>query len=572
MKKTLLAVVLALLMVVALGLTACQQTVTLTLYDTDGTTVLDTVTVKSGEAPAKPQDPTKAGHTFEGWFVTPTNQTEFDFTKPLTKDAKAYAQWIDNTYEDGRIWVIVGNGTFSWEEAVSGSRFTKKSGTNNVFELTTDLYKDNEFQLTVLLEDGGLAYKNGGARACGSNLRNAGEYMEAKGNGLDSAANTNILVTKDGNYTLTLITAEDNAKNRITVKRNGDATPPDEKVTISYHIKGNGITYWADALTPATTFKENTAGKMELTVYLKQNEEFMFTKMSTKGDTHKQETTYNATNLTETSKTLFEGTSNLKAKEAGYYTFILDVDKKEISATLDKETARIEMNYFIDGTILGGTYGDYMKADKQAQYKMTKNGDIYSIEGVQLNKDEELIIRSHPATEKDLTWSTPRTDYGVKYLFGTTGFVAANNNIKVEESGKYNIIFDSYTQFVTVAKEGKDIYIKGSMQTNWSHGFKSEYKFSATDNKNVYELTITLAVDNEFGLETYFVGSKVGGVWVGLSDKLGTAGDANGSFSTTLSNGDASHNLVCNQAGTYKLSYNLETGKLDIYAVTEPAA
>ena len=39
--------------------------------------------------------------------------------------------------------------------------------------------------------------------------------MEAKGNGLDSAANTNILVTKDGNYTLTLITAEDNAKTEL---------------------------------------------------------------------------------------------------------------------------------------------------------------------------------------------------------------------------------------------------------------------------------------------------------------------------------------------------------------------
>ena len=572
MKKTLLAFALVLVMAVAIGLTACQQTVTLTLYDTDGTTPLATVKVRSGEAPTKPKDPVKEGYTFEGWFLTPTHATEFDFTKPLTKDAKAYAQWIDNTYQDSRVWVIVGNGAYSWEEAVSGSRFTKKSGTNNVFELTTDLYKDNEFQLTVLLEDGGLAYKNEGARACGSNLRKADEYMEAKDNGYDTAANTNILVKQDGNYTLTLITAEENSGNRITVKRNGDATPPDEKVTISYHIKGSGITYWADALTPATTFKENVAGKMELTVYLKQNEEFMFTKMSTKGDTHKQETTYNTTNLAEASKALFEGAGNLKAKEAGYYTFVLDVDKKEISATLDKDTARVENNYFIDGNILGGKYGDYMKAEKQAKYKMTKNGDIYSIEGVQLNKDEELIIRSHPATETNLTWDSPRTDYGVKYLFGTTGFTAANNNIKVEESGKYNIIFDSYTQFVTIAKEGKDIYIKGSMQDGWVHGFKSEYKFAATSNKNVYELTITLAADAEFGLETYFVGSKVGGVWVGLTDKLGTDGDANSSFSTTKANGTQSHNLVCNVAGTYKLSYNLETGKLDIYSVTEPAA
>ena len=54
MKKTLLAVVLALLMVVALGLTACQQTVTLTLYDTDGTTVLHEIKVKKGGTATKP--------------------------------------------------------------------------------------------------------------------------------------------------------------------------------------------------------------------------------------------------------------------------------------------------------------------------------------------------------------------------------------------------------------------------------------------------------------------------------------------------------------------------------------
>ncbi len=48
MKKTLLAVVLTLCMILSVALVACQDQVTLTLYDNDGTTVLNTVKVNRG--------------------------------------------------------------------------------------------------------------------------------------------------------------------------------------------------------------------------------------------------------------------------------------------------------------------------------------------------------------------------------------------------------------------------------------------------------------------------------------------------------------------------------------------
>lgn len=48
MKKTLIAIVLTLCLVLTVALSACKEQVTLTLYDNDGSTVLETVKVERG--------------------------------------------------------------------------------------------------------------------------------------------------------------------------------------------------------------------------------------------------------------------------------------------------------------------------------------------------------------------------------------------------------------------------------------------------------------------------------------------------------------------------------------------
>lgn len=62
MKKFLSIVSIALLIVaMTLSMVACNktETVTLTLYDNDGTTVLSTQKVEKGKAPTMPEAPTK---------------------------------------------------------------------------------------------------------------------------------------------------------------------------------------------------------------------------------------------------------------------------------------------------------------------------------------------------------------------------------------------------------------------------------------------------------------------------------------------------------------------------------
>lgn len=569
MKKFLSIVSIALLIVaMTLSMVACNktETVTLTLYDNDGTTVLSTQKVEKGKAPTMPEAPTKEGFTFKGWFVTPTSAKAFDFDAPMKEDAKAYAQWQDNSFTDTRDWVISGTMNGWGNNLATNYHMTKVADKNNVFELKIDLHAGDAFQLTVLLESGILDYNNpDGARASFRNLVGADEYMEAA-TGLDE--NKNISVKKDGNYTLTLTTDSNTSNNRLTVTRNGDAKPVEVQEVVNYYIKGAGITSWANVFSPATRFVAGADGKHTLTVQLKANEEFMFMGAVTKGDEIKENSQYfNITNVDEASLDLFTGTGNIKTKEAGKYTFVLDPESKTISAT--KSAAdETEYNYFIDGSILGGKWGDYQKSENQAKYKMIQKGDVYTLENVVLNQDEELVVRAHKTTDEKLTWDNVIAQYDAEYLVGSVGFSAVskdNKNVKVGESGTYNITFNSYSKVLAIAKVGKDVFVKGTMN-GWAHEFKDEFKMTAnSENKEVYEITLTFAKDVEFGLDVYNIGAQEGGLWVG-KDKLGTDGDANAIFTV-----EGKGNLCCSEAGEYRVVYNYKTDKIDIYKVAATA-
>ncbi len=205
-----------------------------------------------------------------------------------------------------------------------------------------------------------------------------------------------------------------------------------------------------------------------------------------------------------------------------------------------------------------------MEAVNEAKYKMTKNGDIYTIEGVELKAGEELIVRTYKASETEYTWNNINKTFNADYLHASVGFGVAskdNHNIKVGEDGTYNITFDAYMQTVSIAKDGKDVYIKGDTVNNWEHKFQDEYKFTVTQDAAVYELTIELAEGAKFGLAVYNIGESSGnGGWVGRA-QLGTDGTANNMFGES---GD----LACATAGTYRLTYNYKTNTLDIYTVT----
>ncbi|MEO2256334.1 InlB B-repeat-containing protein [Paenibacillus amylolyticus] len=69
-------------------------------FETNGGSVVPDQTVTYGELAAAPDDPTKAGHTFAGWYTEPEWSTPFDLnTRSIVQDTTLYAKWAPNTYK-----------------------------------------------------------------------------------------------------------------------------------------------------------------------------------------------------------------------------------------------------------------------------------------------------------------------------------------------------------------------------------------------------------------------------------------------------------------------------------------
>ena len=63
-------------------------------FDTVGGSRIDPVTVRHGNAVAKPKDPVNGGYIFDGWYTDKTYRTPYNFATVLTQDTTIYAKWF----------------------------------------------------------------------------------------------------------------------------------------------------------------------------------------------------------------------------------------------------------------------------------------------------------------------------------------------------------------------------------------------------------------------------------------------------------------------------------------------
>ncbi len=71
------------------------QTYTVTFdYNYSGSTATY-VTVNSGEAVSKPEDPERDGYTFDGWYTDSATTAAYDFSTAVTFDLTLYAKWLN---------------------------------------------------------------------------------------------------------------------------------------------------------------------------------------------------------------------------------------------------------------------------------------------------------------------------------------------------------------------------------------------------------------------------------------------------------------------------------------------
>lgn len=615
MNKKIFATV-ALCMVLTLctvGLVACnngnnsdKDQVTVTFYDaTDSANLVKLKDVKVDKgSTVESYTPTKdGGYEFVNWFAVPSKNHAFDFGTAINEDTNVYAGFT-LFKNDTREFYVVGSGTSellfqsNWGKVLTDAHKMTKDASKNEYTIQMDVKQGDEFQFVI---NSDWANKRGYGYMSTSTLTNGTAAFEGQGSVYDeSSKGSNIKCVYSGNYKFTLKTypnedyynengtgyTEERKEiynvglyDKIEWTRVGDVV--NDVVTVTnYYIKGKNITGWKDMYNAATQMVAN-GDVHTLKVYLKKNDEFMFTSRVTKIENGESTASVGseyikANVLTEASKEyLGSTTSNMTAKADGEYTFTYNSTSKELSVTFDSSKAPAAYKYYLDGNFNGGNYGDFIT--KPDDFKMTETpsgSGVYAIKGVTFDEGKEFLIRSY-AVEDTADWNHTHIDFQFAYLAPNAAFEVAsatNNNIKIKTAGTYDVSFDSYSKMITIVNHVEadpadtlDIYIKGSGINNWNHGFSADYVMTLSADKTTYEYTLTVAANStvEFGLEKHTKGEKEGyGDYLGLS-ALGSSGDANSSF--TLESGA---NFKCSTAGTYKIVYNIETGKVDFYAAT----
>lgn len=183
--------------------------VTVTYYDTDGKTVLDTAEIEHG-GQAEEKTPEKDGYSFTGWFVSPKLSRRYDFSQQVTNDLSLYAGF-SKYQKDERSFAIVGNGKSTvlkesnWGKTIGDAEKMKKedSDTANIYTITVDLCEGDEFQFAA---DSSWSDQRGAGYMLTMAQDGTTYFKKADGLGKSDSRKSNIQCQKDGNYTFTLTT------------------------------------------------------------------------------------------------------------------------------------------------------------------------------------------------------------------------------------------------------------------------------------------------------------------------------------------------------------------------------
>lgn len=571
---------------------------TVTYYD--GTTVLDTQKVKEGEKATK-WIPEKTDYTFVDWYATPNFAHLFPFDEPISEDKSAFAQWSSAVQsEDTRTFYIVGSGTSpmlrasNWGKDTSDQHKMTKAEGKNEYTYTLDLNVGDKFQFEISgtgdwMNQRGVGYLDTLTLENGTTVFSGSSTI-----GDNSSYRLDIKCEYAGNYTFTLTTHPDddtyetnhpsyteankeafniNPLDKITWVRNGEVSEEVDVIT-DYYIKGAQITNWKDMYNPSTKMT-NKDGVFTLEVYLKENDEFMFSSRNTIGAEVSTGTEYiYASSLDEASKAYVSGEArNMTAKASGTYKFTYTEATKVLTVSFDAEKVPAATDYYIDGTFAEGVadWSGYCFNDQFKLTETTAGSGIYVINNVTLKADSQIIIQAFKlgSTERG-EWGTDGYNglgsYNFTYLFGGgTDFEAVgggNNNIKVLTAGTYNITFDSYAKIMTIesANAVNDAYIVGSMTGEGGWKVSEDWKMTLDAATNTYTITATFAENDAFGVRVMQGATTEQKFWFASSAVSGTPAGFN----------VEGNNVTCTAAGTYTITCTVTdtTGAITIAAVS----
>lgn len=163
MNKKVIVGIIGVLLVAIIGVLLVKGTKKYTVtFETDGGTKIEAQKIKNGDEIEEPEEPTKEGYIFEGWYL---DGKEYDFTEPISKDTKIVAKWKkiekENIEEDKtketkeNVTTSSTNKTFPKND--NSNRTSEKEETTNSVTTTkvatTETTTKKEDIITYLMED-----------------------------------------------------------------------------------------------------------------------------------------------------------------------------------------------------------------------------------------------------------------------------------------------------------------------------------------------------------------------------------------------------------------------------------
>lgn len=125
-------------------------------FDVNGGSAVDAQKVVSGAQATQPDDPTRSGYTFQGWYSDSGLTTAFDFTAAINADTTIYAKWSRNSSGGGG-----GGGSTSYTITVEDPKngditvSPSRASSGSTVTITVDPGKGYELdELTVLDKNG----------------------------------------------------------------------------------------------------------------------------------------------------------------------------------------------------------------------------------------------------------------------------------------------------------------------------------------------------------------------------------------------------------------------------------
>ncbi len=97
-KKGIVAIVVAVIAVIVIAillLKGCAVKEYKVTFDSNGGSAVSSQTVKEGETVTEPEDPTREGYTFAGWYLNINDTNPYNFNTKVTKNITLHAKWAE---------------------------------------------------------------------------------------------------------------------------------------------------------------------------------------------------------------------------------------------------------------------------------------------------------------------------------------------------------------------------------------------------------------------------------------------------------------------------------------------